>query len=57
VQYIKNLLKGSNMFFSFRSFAPRKHWQSRGLRRARAVTRTERLCMRDSKWRQISMCA
>jgi len=30
------------MFFSFRSFTPRKHWQLRGSRRARAVTRIAR---------------
>jgi len=29
VQYIENLLEGSNMFLSFRSFTPRKHWQPR----------------------------
>jgi len=54
-KHIENSAKGSKMFFSFRS-TPRKHWQLRGSRRARAVTRTERLCVRGSKWRQ-SVCA
>jgi len=38
---IENSAEGSKMFFSFRS-TPRKHWQPRGSRRARAVTRIAR---------------
>jgi len=43
------------MFFPFRSTS-RKHWQPRGSHRARAVTWTERLCVRDSKCPDVHVC-
>jgi len=44
VQYIKNLLEGSKMFFPFRS-TPKKHWRPRGSRRHT----DSQSCVRGSK--------
>jgi len=48
MQHIENSAKRSKIFFPFRSTL-RKHWQPRGSRRARAVTRIARasLCARQ----------
>jgi len=47
MQHIENSAEGSKMFFPFRS-TPRKHWQPRGSRRTRAVTRIARaVCEAD----------
>jgi len=56
VQYIENLSEGSNMFFSFRSFTPRKYWQPQGSRRARVVTRIARAVCETVSEADVHVC-